>query len=765
MSASGPATQDNARNYRPIRRKKPEEADGGWRGPKFPPSPSVLFFPRLLRGNRAPNSNFNRTRTSFRLVLRAALGVSRTPAGEAVQHEPGSLPAPRPVASEMQRLRGEVRRVSIRLSIELQSVSNPVHRKDLVIRLTDDTDPFFLYNLVISEEDFQSLKFQQGLLIDFSAFPQKFIDLLQQCTQEHAKEIPRFLLQLVSPEAILDNSPAFLNVVETNPFKHLTHLSLKLLPGNDVEIKKFLADCLKCSKEEKLSLTQSLDDVTRQLNFTQKTLSEKIQELDKLRNEWASHTATLSNKHSQELTNEKEKALQAQVRYQQQHEQQKKDLEILHQRNIQQLQNRLSELESANKDLTERKYKGDSTIRELKTKLSGVEEELQRAKQEVLSLRRENSTLDAECHEKEKHINHLQTKVAVLEQEIKDKDQLVLRTKEAFDTIQEQKVALEENGEKNQVQLGKLEATIKSLSAELLKANEIIKKLQGDLKTLMGKLKLKNTVTIQQEKLLAEKEEKLQKEQKELQDVVQSLRIKEQEVCKLQEQLEATVQKLEESKQLLKNNEKLITWLNKELNENQLVRKQDVLGPSTTPPVHSSSNTIRSGISPNSNVVPRGVQSSLLQRVDSRLTYPTCGIGYPVSSAFAFQNTFPHPIAAKNSIHPVSGPKVQFNLQFTKPSTSLGDVQSGTTVSMPCSTDKENAENLGLESKYLKKREDSIPLRGLNQNLFNNPDNLFLSSFADHQKDGTLGALQTSSKPVVLPSTSSAYFPGQLPNS
>lgn len=65
-----------------------------------------------------------------------------------------------------------------------------------------------------------------------------------------------------------------------------------------------------------------------------------------------------------------------QVQYQQQHEQQKKDLEILHQRNIQQLQNRLSELEVANKDLTERKYKGDSTIRELKAKLSGVEEVL-----------------------------------------------------------------------------------------------------------------------------------------------------------------------------------------------------------------------------------------------------------------------------------------------------------------------------------------------------------------------------------------------------
>ncbi|XP_072500205.1 spindle assembly abnormal protein 6 homolog isoform X1 [Notamacropus eugenii] len=634
----------------------------------------------------------------------------------------------------------EERRVNVRVSIELQAVSNPVHRKDLVIQLTDDADPFFLYNLVISEEDFQSLKLQQGLLVDFSAFPQKFIDLLQQCTQEQGKEIPRFLLQLVSTTAILDHSPVFLNVVETNPFKHLTHLSLKLLPGNDMEIKKFLAGCLKCSKEEKLSLEQTLEDVTRQLNFTQQTLSEKIQELDKLRNEWTSHTAALTNKHSQELTHEKEKALQAQVHSQQQHEQQKKELENIHQRNVHQLQNRLSELEAANKDLTERKYKGDSTIRELKAKLSGAEDECQRVKQEVLSLRRENSTLDAECHEKEKHINQLQTKVAVLEQEIKDKDQLVIRTKEAFDTMQEQKVALEENGEKNRVQLGKLETTIKSLSAELLKANEIIKKLQGDVKTLMSKLKLKNTVTIQQEKLLAEKEEKLKKEQKEVQDIGIALRDKEQEVNKLQEQLEVTVQKLEESKQLLKNNEKLITWLNKELNENQLVRKQDLLGPSSTSPAQPSNTTIRSGISPNQNML------------DNRLPLPNCAIGYPVSSTFTYRSTFPHPVASKSTVHPVSGPKVQFNLQFAKTNTS-GDVPSGGSINIPRSTDKENGENLGLESKYLKKREDSIPLRGLSQNLFSNPE---------HQKDGCLTNLQASAKPAVLPpSVASAYFPGQ----
>lgn len=49
----------------------------------------------------------------------------------------------------------------------------------------------------------------------------------------------------------------------------------------------------------------------------------------------------------------------------------------------------------------------------------------------------------------------------------------------------------------------------------------------------MNKLKLKNTVTIQQEKLLAEKEEKLQKEQKELQEAENSLRGKAQEVTSI----------------------------------------------------------------------------------------------------------------------------------------------------------------------------------------------------------------------------------------
>ncbi|NWX85119.1 SAS6 protein, partial [Nothoprocta pentlandii] len=620
------------------------------------------------------------------------------------------------------------RRLNVRVNIELLSISNPVHKKDLAVRLTDDSDPFFLYNLVISEEDFQSLKSQQGLLVDFSSFPQKFIDLLHQCIQEQNKDIPRFLLQLVSSASVLDHMPVFLNVVETNPFKHLTHLSLKFLPGNDAEIKKFLASCLKSLKEDKEMLEQKLrkteEDFTRQLSYAQQSLSEKSQELEKLKNEWTTYTTTLTSKHSQELTNEKERALQAQSQYQQQHEQQKKELESLHQKSIQQLQSRLSELEVINKDLTERRYKGDSTVRELKAKLSGIDDECQRAKQEVLSLRRENTTLDAECHEKEKLINQLQTRVAVLEQEIKDKDQLVVRTKEVLDATQEQKVILEEGTEKKQNHIEKLEATIKSLSAELLKYfcvkldSSFCKSFFAELFQIPDLL----TYTIILLQFL-------------INSILDCIKIimGMLQVCKLQEQLETAIQKLEESKQLLKTNENVITWLNKQLNEIQMTKKLEA----SSSPLGGG----RTGISP--------------QGMLDRPAFQSSALSHPLSPLYVLQN-FPEPACRKSAVcswapshYPMAltSLQVQFNTQLSKMN-RCADGQTAVTAASAPPANKENGDSLGLEPKYFKKKEDSIPLRGLSQNTLN----------SEYLKACLPAKAHPSAKPAVT--TASAYFPG-----
>ncbi len=56
----------------------------------------------------------------------------------------------------------------------------------------------------------------------------------------------RFILELeCSSSNGLCSSSSTLNIIETNSFKHLTHLALKFLPGSDSDVKKYLADCLK----------------------------------------------------------------------------------------------------------------------------------------------------------------------------------------------------------------------------------------------------------------------------------------------------------------------------------------------------------------------------------------------------------------------------------------------------------------------------------------------------------------------------------------
>ncbi|XP_049911481.1 spindle assembly abnormal protein 6 homolog [Epinephelus moara] len=470
----------------------------------------------------------------------------------------------------------EERKANIRVTIELHLTTSPVHKRDLLVRLTDDIDPYFLFNLSISEEDFQSLKVQQGLLIDFASFPQKFIDLLNLCYSEQESDNPRFLLHFSSQSPVLEG-PANFSVVETNAFKHLNHLSLRLVQGSDKEVKDYLAVCLSSLKAEKQALEGKLkkteDDLSRQLSYAQQTLSEKTKELDKLRSEWTSQSSSLSSRHSQELQSEREKAVELQGRLQQQTEQLRHELESAHKKSSQQLQSRLTELEASSRELTERKYKNESVIRDLKIKLVGAEEECQRLKQQVLSLRRENSTLDTEVHDKERLVSQLQMRVAVVEQESKDKDQLMRRTKEVLEATQQQKESIEENAESKELQIRKLEATVKSLSEELIKANGIIKKLQGEVRGLVGKIKVKNTVTVSQEKVLQDTTEKLKNAEKDLQSTRQQLVTKDEQVSKLKEQLETTVQNLNESREVLKTNENVISWLNKQLNEKQLSKK------------------------------------------------------------------------------------------------------------------------------------------------------------------------------------------------
>ncbi|XP_069043224.1 spindle assembly abnormal protein 6 homolog isoform X3 [Lepisosteus oculatus] len=541
-----------------------------------------------------------------------------------------------------------------------------------------------------------------------------------------------FLLQLEVSSSAIDRHPSALNVIETNPFKHLIHLSLRMLPGNDADVKKYLAVCLQRLKTEKNNLEEKLkqteDDLSKRLSVTQQTLAEKAKELEKMQNTWSLQTSELSNRHNQDVTAERERALQIQSHCQQQHEHQKREMELAHKRAVQHLESRTAELECINKELMEKKYKSESAVRELRAKLANLEDDYQRSKQELISLRRENSTLDTECHEKEKLLNHLRTRTAVLEQEIKDKEQVVTRTTNIFEAAKEKKKRLEETMEEKHLLIGKLEATVKSLSEELLKANEIIRKLQMDVKKLVEKTKLKNTVTMQQEKLLGEKEQSLQKERQELTLLKHAVKQKEEEVSKLQDQLDATVQKLDESTELLKTNENVISWLNKQLNESKIASMQGPAG--LCEPAFLASKTT---VMQNNLQQLQAVYSSPLP--DS-LMHPLVPAAQPTDKYSKICATLPGlqtPSLGLSIIR--NGPQVHFSpLPAPGPTAAI----SGPATSTPIIPQMSSNDAPGLDVKYLQK---SAPVKAL-KSLITGPN-----------------------KPLVTnrgkPQAISSYFPGQ----
>ena len=122
------------------------------------------------------------------------------------------------------------------IKITLSAASSSSQQHTLTLELTDEANPQFLYTLECSEQDFHILKQEQQLLVDFQAFPQKFVELLDYCRTDNG-----FLTVL---NMGLSNEANFC-VVETNQFKALTHLSLKFKQGNDESIKKHLGTRIK----------------------------------------------------------------------------------------------------------------------------------------------------------------------------------------------------------------------------------------------------------------------------------------------------------------------------------------------------------------------------------------------------------------------------------------------------------------------------------------------------------------------------------------
>ena len=450
----------------------------------------------------------------------------------------------------------------IRITIEMKTSAGLQQRSDLFIRITDDNNSFFLYNLTLSKDDFQQLKLQQDLLMEFSRFPIDMIGLLELCIKQEDKKDPQYVLEFCLSDETKHSQHqiATLKIMEINSFRHLQHLSLSLKLGNENDLNKYLASQFQVTKEtlerERLSFKEVLTDLKHKLCSKES----ELQELCQVKGEQIVEL-------KQQLGKENDKFMQTSKEMLNQHEYAKREFEAQFQHELEEHDAQKTALMEKCKSLENRDFDLRALIREKDINLDALNRELntnvlslKEAKERSDKLKKDfilrdnalketlhkNESLESQVDDLKKHITHMSVSLdeATKSNHYMEKKTLVLIKKANSD-----------------------EAHARKLSQELQKGNEIICKFKNELKRSTNKVKLLNEVVVRQERTVENKVDLLSDVTERLKLTSEEREDKDHELRKTKLDLDTTVKKLDEAGVMIERNNHLINYLNREINK------------------------------------------------------------------------------------------------------------------------------------------------------------------------------------------------------
>lgn len=172
----------------------------------------------------------------------------------------------------------------------------------------DDALDSFLYALQVSESEFQMLKMEQNLYVDFHTFPVHVMELLQCClfTQKSSSTLSESNPEASSasyssnasyasgrpknqmPQGYtlrLNTNTHCVEFCESNRFKQLVHLSLKFKIGDDTMMKEYVKERLVQLLEKVRELKSRLEKQSGELGQWETSYYEKEEYIRTLENQ------------------------------------------------------------------------------------------------------------------------------------------------------------------------------------------------------------------------------------------------------------------------------------------------------------------------------------------------------------------------------------------------------------------------------------------------------------------------------------------------
>ena len=439
----------------------------------------------------------------------------------------------------------------------------------LIIQVTNPNDPLFLYSLDLSEIEYQQLKAEQSLLVDFQNFPDFITKMFFYCKNDK-EDIYSCVLNLgaIGENNFATMSNGTLSVEEKTQYRKLNHLILKLQAANDITLKKYLSDVSKEYKEKFENLAQKFSDLNQNYEIIQKENSNLKENLQKIEYEHKTSLDNLLNEKNKEINSIKENNFL----------ENKKQLETMESdknKIISDLENKISQLQGILDDATknktqleEHKLKLEINQKDLEGKFAISNTELNVYKTEITNLRQENSDLNKKCLNYEKNLTEFNFKNESILKQLEEKNKSLENMKQLIDSLNKQRDSNEDTIKSLKASNNKLENKLQLSIKEINKGNDIIQRLQNDIKNQKSKLKSsKNELSIQ-EQLINQKQILLEEQNKTIKDLKRDNEAKEQEIIGLKNQINNYNNKLNENEKLIEENKQMILYLNKNLNEN-----------------------------------------------------------------------------------------------------------------------------------------------------------------------------------------------------
>ena len=439
----------------------------------------------------------------------------------------------------------------------------------LIIQVTNPNDPLFLYSLDLSEIEYQQLKTEQSLLVDFQNFPDFITKMFFYCKNDK-DDIYTCVLTLggIGENNFSSGGAGVLSVEEKTQYRKLNHLILKLQAANDITLKKYLSDVSKEYKEKFENLSQKYADLNQNYELMQKENGNLKENLQKIEYEHKTSLDNLINEKNKEINSIKENNFK----------ETKKQLEAMESdknKTIADLENRISQLQGILDDATknktqleEHKLKLEINQKDLEGKFAISNTELNVYKTEITNLRQENADLNKKCLNYEKNLTEYNFKNESILKQLEEKNKSLENMKQLIDSLNKQRDSNEDTIKSLKASNNKLENKLQLSIKEINKGNDIIQRLQNDIKNQKSKLKSSKNELSTQEQLINQKQILLEEQNKTIKDLKRDNEAKEQEIIGLKNQINNYNNKLNENEKLIEENKQMILYLNKNLNEN-----------------------------------------------------------------------------------------------------------------------------------------------------------------------------------------------------